>query len=70
MVKAMLELNAKFAESESKGTLVKIAYKEGKKDAKMIKIFVEHCLKNKNIDYIDALDRAQIYYNETNKTLL
>jgi len=36
----MLELNAKFAESESQGTLVKIAYKEGIRDAEMIKIFV------------------------------
>ena len=72
MVRAILELDAKFAESESQGTLVKIAYKEGIKDAEMIKIFVNYFLKNKrdNSVYVDALNRAQVYYNETKWTLL
>jgi len=43
MVSALLELNAKFAESKTKGTLIKIAYIT--KDAQMIKLFVKHFMK-------------------------
>ena len=45
MVTALLELNAKFAESDTKGTLIKIAYIT--KDAEMIKLFRNNYLATK-----------------------
>ena len=57
MVRAMLELNSNFAESDMKGTLVKIAYSalegEGMKDAQMIKLFVEHFMQQKKEQNLD-----------------
>jgi len=66
MVKAMLELNAGFA-SNKKGTLLKIAYAQ--KDAEMIKMFVEHNLKEMNESYMYAFKQSHAFYFET-KSLL
>jgi len=70
MVEAMLELNCKFAESKDNGTLVKIAYRDYSKDAEMIKLFAKNSLKSRNIGYINALSKGQVYYNETIKELV
>ena len=68
----MLELDATFAENKTRGTLVKIAYAEANRDAKMIKLFINHYLKSENSKeaFVSALKKGQIYYAETNRSLM